>query len=65
MRNQMSAAKVLRIPNQLIERQTNCSVVGSNNSACARTYDDVDRDIPVDEPLQHAEMTGAAQTSPA
>ena len=65
VRKQMSAAKDSRVSNQLVDRETNRSIIGGDNGARAGAHDDVDGDVVSDQPLQDAEVTGAAQTSPA
>jgi hypothetical protein len=61
----MSATKRSSVRNQLIDCEPNRGIVGGDNGARTRAYDDVDRNVVGDEPLHDAEVTGAAQTSPA
>src|SRR5688572_23991567 len=61
--HQMAATKVARISDQLIELETDRGIVRCDNGARAGTDDDVDGNLAVDELLQDAEVTCAAQTS--
>jgi hypothetical protein len=61
----MAAAKFPRIAYQLIERESDRRIVGSNHGTRARADDDVDGNVVGDELLKDADMTGTAHPSPA
>jgi hypothetical protein len=63
VRHKMSSAEASRIVNQLIDRQPNGGVVRRDDRSSARADDDVDRNAVTDEPLQDAEVAGAAQAT--
>src|SRR4029450_11420046 len=59
VRQEMTAAKMCRVPNQVVDGQTNRGVIGGDNRTCARADDAVDRDFVSDELLKHAEVACA------
>ena len=65
MGKQMAAAKFLRVANQLIERESDRRVVGSDNCARARADDNVDGNVVADKLLKDPDMTCTTQPSTA
>src|SRR5262249_39111877 len=61
MRHEVAATEALCISHELVERQADGRVVRSDNCAGARSDDDVDRDVVLDELLEHAKVARAAQ----
>jgi hypothetical protein len=62
---QMAASKFPGIADQLIERESDGRIVGSNYCTRARADDDVDGNVVGDELLKDADMTRTTQPSAA
>src|SRR5688572_5888399 len=65
VRHEMSGPEVARVGNELVELESDRCIVGGDYCSRAGANDDIDRNVVGDQLLQHAHVTGAAQTSPA
>ena len=63
MGQEVPPSKLLGVSDQFIERQADGGIVGCHNRPRARSNDDIDGDVVVDQLLQHAHMAGAAQAA--
>lgn len=62
---EVAPTKLLCVSNEAVYREADRGIVSRDNCSRARSHDDVDPNIVVDELLQHADMAGAAQAPTA